>query len=320
MQAYNNAITVFEQELASLNNTVDAVKAGRLWADLLSQVSHNEMGWFWEAELLPATPEARYLPMILAEHGFHEAIKNLRDLWFLDSKLSRWQTEIPAFDAMLALRRDTYESQLNKLTPAQTLDHVLDVRTSRDIYASELEKIGKTKDAFALVTEKERNSLDRLAKVEERIWRLSKQPGRHMRQIDSYRDKYRFFKGLIEYDVVTNYAIRFRNVEKSLKSLDAELDETLAKQNSLQRVRANAPANFDEYANQIDDKRQRVVGLRKEVKSAFDEQRRQLQTMVDVEFDELRARLVDYLDQARFSLAHLQDMATDAASSGKELK
>lgn len=320
MQAYNNAITVFEQELASLNDTVEAVKAGRLWADLLSQVSHNEMGWFWEAELLPGTPEARYLPMVLAEHGFHEAIKNLRDLWFLDGKLSRWQTEIPAFDAMLELRRDTYEAQLNKLTPEQTLDHVLDVRTTRDIYASELHKIGESKDAFALVTKKEKKMLDRLAKVEERIWRLSKQPGRHISRLEGYRDKYRLYKGLLEYDVVTNYAIRFREVEKSLKSLDAELEETLEKQNSLQRVRANAPVNFQEYAKRIDDKRQRVTRLRKDVKAAFDEQRRQLQVMVDVEFDELRARLVDYLDQARFSLAHLQDMATDAAASGKVLK
>ena len=320
MQSYSNAITVFEQELASLNNTVEAVKAGRLWADLLSQVSRSEMGWFWEAELLPGTPEARYLPMILAEHGFHEAIKNLRDLWFLDGNLSRWQTEIPAFDGMLELRRTTYESQLDKLTPEQTLDKVLDVRTSRDIYAEELKQIGKTKDAFALLTKNEKDLQGRLIKIEERLWRISQQPGRHLRRLESYRDKYRLYKGLLEYDVITNYAVRFRTVEKSLKSLDAELDATLGQQNSLQRARANAPLNFQEYANRIEDQRQRVSKLRKEVKAAFDEQRRQLQVMVDVAFDELRARLVDYLDQARFSLAHIQDMAANAAASGKELK
>lgn len=320
MQSYSNAITIFEQELAGLNDTVAAVKAGRLWADLLAQVSRNEMGWFWEAELLPGTPEARYLPMVLAGHGFHEAIKNLRDLWFLDGKLGRWQTEIPAFDAMLALRRSTYETQLDTLTPEQTLDHVLDVRTSRDIYAAELKRIGESQDAFALLTQEEKKLQDRLVKVEERIWRLSKQPDSDAAEIEDYRDRYRLFKGLLEYDVVTNYAIRYRVVEKSLQSLDAELEATLRQQDSLQRARANAPLDFEAYARRIDDKRQRVAGLRKQVKLAFDEQRRQLQVMVDVEFDELRARLVDYLDQARFSLAHLQDMATDAAASGRELQ
>ncbi|VAW95029.1 hypothetical protein MNBD_GAMMA19-439, partial [hydrothermal vent metagenome] len=130
MQSYKNAIAIFERELDALNNTVVAVKAGRLWADLLGQVSRTEMGWFWEAELLPNTPEARYLPVVMAEHGFHEAIKNLRDLWFLDRNLSRWMTEVPALENMLALRRATYEAQLDKLTPEQTLGHVQDVRIS----------------------------------------------------------------------------------------------------------------------------------------------------------------------------------------------
>lgn len=320
MQSYSNAIVVFEQELSALNDTVEAVKKGRLWADLLSQVSRNEMGWFWEAELLPDTPEARYLPMVMAEHGFHEAIKNLRDLWFLDRNLARWVNEVPALEDMLALRRATYEEQLNKLTPEQTLNHVLDVRTSRDIYADELEKIGNRKDAFALLTGKEKKLMDRLSKVEERIWRLSNQPGRHTRRMDSFRDRYRLYKGLLEYEVETTYAIRYWKVKKSLNSLDAELEKTLERQNSLQRTRGTTPSNFDIYEQRIKGKRQRIADLRKEIKVAFDEQQHQLQEMVDVELDRLRLRLVDYLDQARFSLAHLQDMATDAAESGKELK
>ncbi len=320
MQSYKNAIAIFEQELDALNNTVVAVKAGRLWADLLAQVSRNEMGWFWEAELLPDTPEARYLPMVMAEHGFHEAIKNLRDLWFLDRNLGRWVTEVPALEDMLALRRATYEAQLDKLTPEQTLGHVQDVRISRDIYTDELARIGETKDAFELLTGKEKKLMARLSKVEERIWQLSNQPGRHLKRLDSYRDRYRLYKGLLDYEVETTYAIRFQQVRKSLNSLDAELDETLQQQNSLQRARGSAPVNFAAYEKIISNKRQRIASLRKEIKTAFDEQQRQLQEMVDFELDILRARLMDYLDQARFSLAHLQDLAADAAESGKELK
>jgi len=320
MQSYNNAITVFERELDVLNQTVVAVKKGRLWADLLAQVSRNEMGWFWEAELLPDTPEARYLPMVMAEHGFHEAIKNLRDLWFLDRNLARWLIEVPALEDMLALRRATFEAQLDKLTPEQTLDRVLDVRTNRDIYADELESIGETENAFALLSGKEKKMMQRLARVEERIWRLSNQPGRHSKRMDNYRNRYRLYKGLLEYEVETTYAIRFQKVRKSLKSLDAELQETLARQNSLQRVRGNTPDNFSAYTRNINDKRQRIVRLRKDIKITFDEQQHQLQEMADVELDKLRLRLVDYLDQARFSLAHLQDLAASASESGKELK
>jgi len=228
--------------------------------------------------------------------------------------------EVPALEDMLALRRSTFEAQLNKLTPEQTLGHVLDVRTNRDIYADELARIGDSKDAFALLTAEEQKLMQRLTEVEQRIWKLSNQPGRHTRRLDNYRDRYRLYKGLLEYDVETTYAIRFRKVQKSLNSLDAELEETLNQQNSLQRARGSAPLSFESFAKIIQGKRQHISQLRKDVKAAFDEQQRQLQEMVDVELDILRLRLVDYLDQARFSLAHLQDLATDAAESGKELK
>lgn len=309
-QSYRNAIAVYERELAALENTTTAVKAGRLWTDLLSQVAQNEMGWFWEAELLPDTPEARYLPTLMAGHEFHEAIKNLRDLQFLDNKLSRWQQEMPAFDAILALRQETYEAQLTRLTPGQTLDRVVDVRTSRDIYAEELKHIDHEQDAFALTTEKEQKLLQRLAGVEERLWKLSTQPTFSARKVARYRDRYRFYKGLLEYEIQTTYAIRRWEVQKSLRSLDQELDAVLAQQDSLQRAREEAPKRFQGFNQRIARHRTRINDLQARMQAAFTEQQRQLQVLTDAELVRLKSHLIDYLDQARFSLAHLQDMAT----------
>ena len=320
MQSYQNAIAVFEQELALLGSTVEAVKAGSLWSDLLAQVSHDEMGWFWEAELLPSSPETRYLKNVMAGHGFHESIKNLRDLQFLSNKLTRWESEIPALNSMLVLRRNTYEEQSEKLSPQKTLDKVLDVRTSRDVYIEELALINEAKDAYALATGKEQKLFNRLAKVEDRIWRLSNQSGRHTKRLENYRNRYRFYKGLLDFDIQTTYAIRHRKVAKSLKSLDAELEATIKQQNSLQRARANAPLTFEGYENRINGMQFRVTDLQLNVNAAFNEQQRLLQVLVDVELDKLRLHLIDYLDQARFSLAHIQDMATDAANSGKALQ
>jgi tetratricopeptide (TPR) repeat protein len=304
IQTYETAIADYEKELLTLDSTQDAVKSGRLWADLLTQVDTNQMGWFWEAELLPATPEARYLQTLMATNEFHEAIKNLRDLRFLADKLNRWTDEMPAFDYMLELRAETYQSQLDRLTPEDTLARVADVRASRDIYFQELRTIESNQDAMALATEKEGALLGRLARVEETLWRLSSQ-----RNVDEYRAKYRFFKGLLEYDIQTTYAIRHRQVEKSLKSLDEALEEVLAQQDSLQRARQQAPQGFAGFGQRITDQRARISELQAGVQRAFDDQQAQLQVMVDAELGHLRQQLVDYLDRARFSLAHLQDLA-----------
>jgi Flp pilus assembly protein TadD len=306
MAAYQKAIATYELELTTLDGAMAAVKAGRLWDDLLAQVDQNQMGWFWEAELLPDTPEARYLPTLMASHGFHEAIKNLRDLKFLANKLARWDSEMPALDYMLELRRKTYQAQLERLTPEDTLARVADVRASRDIYFQELQQIDEQQDAMALATAKERKLLDRLARVEERIWRLSSQ-----RNVDEYREKYRFYKGLLEYDIRTTFAIRRRQVEKSLKSLDQALAGVLAQQDSLQRARQEAPKRFLGFGARIAEQRVRIAGLQIGVEQAFDEQKAQLQTLVDERLGHLRQQLVDYRDRARFSLAHLQDLAAE---------
>ena len=312
MTSYQNAINQYEKELVYLELTVAAVKSGRLWTDLLSQTSQNEMGWFWEAELLPSTPEARYLPNMMAGHGFHEAIKNLRDLKFLQNKLDRWSNEIPALDYMLDLRRKTYEAQLNKLTPEQTKNHVIDVRTTRDIYAAELRSIEANNNFMALASDKEQKHFERLARAEEKIWRLSSRPGFGQEKSDEYRRRYNFLKGVLVYDVYSTYAIRRWQVTKSLNSLDEVLESTLAQQQSLQNSRDFAPKRFQGFGQKIQDQKTRIAQLQNDVRLAFDEQQLQLQVMVDLELDKLRLRLVDYLDQARFSLAHIQDLAINS--------
>ena len=323
MTSYQNAINQYEKELVYLELTVAAVKSGRLWADLLSQTTQNEMGWFWEADLLPNTPEARYLPNMMAGHDFHEAIKNLRDLKFLENKLDRWNDEMPALDYMLELRRKTYESQLNKLTPEQTKNHVIDVRTTRDIYAAELRSIEANNNFMSLATEKEQKHFERLAGIEEKIWRLSSRPGFSRKKSEKYRRHYDFLRGVLTYDVYSTYAVRRWQVTKSLNSLDEVLESTLAQQKTLQNSRLFAPKRFEGFSQRILDKKTRISQLKNEVHKAFDEQKFQLQEMVDLELDKLRLRLVDYLDQARFSLAHIQDLAINAGkipSSGDDAK
>lgn len=318
MTAYQNAINAYNQELATLENTVAAVKAGRLWQDLLSQVPDDGMGWFWKAELLPKTPETHYLTSLMAKHSFNEAIKNLRDLNFLKNKLDRWQQELPAFEYMLKLRRKTYESQLGKLTPEKTLNHVIDVRTTRDLYNDELKQIESNKDALALATEKEHKQLAKLAKIEEKIWHLSNNPKFGQAKADKYRERYKFLKGVLEYKIRTTYAERVWHLKKSLKSLDAVLESSLAQQKELQKARKDAPLHFKGYAKKITGYNSDIKMLLTRVNAAFKEQQNQLQNMADKELDHVRLRLLDYLDRTRFSLAHLQDVATSAGGAGKE--
>jgi len=165
---------------------------------------------------------------------------------------------------------------------------------------------------MALASDKEQKHFERLSRAEEKIWRLSSRPGFGHEKSEEYRRRYDFLKGVLVYDVYTTYAIRRWQVTKSLNSLDDVLESTLAQQQTLQHSREFAPKRFEGFNQKILDQKTRISQLQNDVRKAFDEQKLQLQAMVDLELDQLRLRLVDYLDQARFSLAHIQDLAINA--------
>ena len=130
---------------------------------------------------------------------------------------------------------------------------------------------------------------------------------------EEYRRRYDFLRGVLLYDVYTTYAVRRWQVTKSLNSLDEVLESTLVQQKNLQDSREFAPQRFKGFGQKISDLKTHIAQLQDDVHKAFDEQKLQLQVMVDLELDKLRLRLVDYLDQARFSLAHIQDLAINSA-------
>jgi hypothetical protein len=171
---------------------------------------------------------------------------------------------------------------------------------------------------MALATAKEQEYFERLSSAEEKIWRLSSQAWFAEIKSKEYRQRYEFLKGVLQYDIYTTYAVRRWEVTKSLNSLDSVLESTLAQQQSLQDARDIAPQRFEGFSQKITNQKLRISQLQMKVRKAFDEQKLRLQEMVDLELDKLRLRLLDYLDQARFSLAHIQDRASNAGKANAD--
>ena len=73
---YNDAIGAFERETRHLDESIAAIRAGKLLDGLLERNPGDEMGWFWNIRQLPEMPHAGHLTQVLAQHEFQEAFKN----------------------------------------------------------------------------------------------------------------------------------------------------------------------------------------------------------------------------------------------------
>lgn len=309
MQSYLEAIEIFKDEDARLSKAIRQVKNGKLMDYLVNKALSERDGEITDTGIIQDVPEFRFITGIVSSHSFNEAIKNLRDLKLLRSKLKYWSNAIPTFKDMLRLRRQAYEERLPKLMPEQGKYRLAALRDEKALYEEEYQRIVKQRDIVAVATEKERQLLDRLAGIKSRLQNVGR--GMKASQYGSYESKYHLYRGLLEWNISTTFNERIWKLRKGLNQVDKEIIKTAETQDLLNSAQNRAPKGFQGYDRQIDQMGKKVRRLRKQIDKVYAKQQKEVQDIIVNELSWLQERLAEYLDQAQFSLARLQDRASE---------
>ena len=94
LDRYKDAIATFAQENRNLDESIAAIRSGKLLSGLLERNPGEEMGWFWNITELPDMPYGAHVAQVLAQHQFQEALKDYHDLTFLARNLDRWEERL----------------------------------------------------------------------------------------------------------------------------------------------------------------------------------------------------------------------------------
>ena len=312
LQQYEQAINVFSKEMERIDDSIVSIREGKMIEGILRHDPLNEMGWFWRMQELPDAPESRYLVHLMAGHDFQEALKSYRDLRFLAQNLDYWSDSIGVYDDMLATRRMAYAKQLPAVRQEERSRDLAALTARRDRYAAELARIENADDAMALANDKERQLLARLDKVDAALTRLARRE-----DVTEARDKYRMLRGLLYWDVASDYRPRLWQAKKNLKEIDRELAQTRERQEALQRAQVDAPKSFEGYAARIVQLRGRIARLQARVQAMSFAHARYLEDLAVAELTTQKERLTAYVTQARFAVAQMYD---EASNAGREVK
>jgi len=131
------------------------------------------------------------------------------------------------------------------------------------------------------------------------------------------RDKYRLLRGLLYWDVSSDYRPRLWQAKKNLKELDRGLAETGARREALMHAQREAPRSFDDYAARIVQLRGRIAQLQSRVQAVSAAHARHLENLAVADLAAQKERLAAYLTQARFAVAQMYDEAATAAGEEK---
>ena len=302
---YVDAIEAFNDEMARLDRSIVAIAEGKLVSEILNDEFSDASGWYWRMGELPDTPESRYLYELMAAHRFQEGLKNYRDLQYLQRNLDRWTESLSAFDDILDTKQRAYEQRLPAIDASMARMDLDEMAAARVEFESRLMSIERSEDVVALGTPTEQDLWRQLQDMESKLELLGDDPS--AREI---REKQRFLKGLLIWDLRRDYKARLWQEQRSLRELDRDLKEIERLHHQVDSARTEWPEQFTALTQRVADLTPRVRGLRDGVDATLLSQEIYLQGIAIDELQAQRERLNTYMVQARFALASIYDRAS----------
>ena len=303
---YNDAIAFFEGEAKNLDQSIDAIRKGKLVEGLLERNPGDQMGWFWSIDQLPELPHASHLSQVLAQHEFQEAFKNLRDLRFLAQNLAEWQDKLGVFDDMLANRRKAYAERLPDVR-AKAGQTGLDAQGKRrDALADELTRAELEGDGTAFADARERGLQERLARVQAILQGASTSADP---ELVAARERARRVAGALTWQLAQAQAARVWEAKKNLAGVDTQLQQARARDAALAQAQRDEPARFEAFAKRIAALDPTLKALQPRVAALSTEQQQAVQDIAVAELTRQKERLAAFTLQAQFAVAQLYDRA-----------
>ncbi len=310
-ELYDRAILAYEAERARLDESIAAIRDGRMLEAVLAADREEGQGWFWQLATLPDAAESRYLYHLLAGHEFQEALKNYRALDFLGRNLAGWRDSLDVFAHMVDARRRAFDAKAPRA--GETLGGVdveaLDAR--RDALKARLDAALRERDAAALASADELRQLAMLAGVEGELAARADDPA-----LAEAREKARLARGVLQWNLEREFGLRAWQARRSLRELDAELFQARTRSRAAGDSLAGIPARNDAFETRIAAMAPRLETLEQRVVALRGRQAGYLASLAVTELEAQKARLAEYSLQARYALATMYDRATAGAATG----
>jgi tetratricopeptide (TPR) repeat protein len=314
---YQEAIDNFDHETKALDESIAAIRAGKLVGGLLEQNPAEDMGWFRPMSKLPEMPHQGHLAPVLAQHEFQEAFKNYRDLIFLSGNLGEWQDKLGIYGDMLDTRRKAFAERTPQVRQRAEGLNVDVLQRRRDELSSEFQAAEAAADGLAYASREERAQQ---SKVNGARALLAQGGPAVAAEVDvaDVNERLRRVQGALIWQLAQELPERRWSTEKGLRTAEEQLAEARTHDAALASAQRDEPAKFDAFAGRINELSARIRALQPRVAALTTEQQQALQDTAVVALREQQQRLVGYTNQARYAVAQLYDRATQKPAERKE--
>ena len=302
VQKYKHGIEALNSENTKLDKSIAAIRDGQLLHYLQQHDAGSGDGWLQKLNLAADSPALRYQLSLMASHDFQEAVKNYRDLAFLEKNLAKWSASIAAYDDMLVSRKARYKSHLPAATHVLNNSPLPALQQQHARLQDNLQQIASTGNIEGLANSNEKRQLQQLADIENQLAELP-----DTAETRTLREKHKLLYGVIYWQLSGEYKTRLWATKQQLSELGMLTRQTEQSIGKLQQAELVTTAGFSGFETRIAEQKSRLRELRARTNQTFIAQGELLQQLAINELQAQKKRIDIYIVQARFALAQTYD-------------
>ena len=311
VQHYKEGISALNDEKRQLDISINAIQNGELLRSLEQSDPRTGHGWRQQLTIDTDSPILHYQVRLMASHDFQEGIKNYRDLLFLRRNLDEWATSIAAYEDALAIRESRSQSHLPGVDHVQIANTLETLRQRHAALTNTVTSVESTGNSIGLANAVETQQLQTLSGIEKQLANFP-----DTQEIRNLRDKQKFLKGIIYWQVNSEYKQRLRQARQQLSELETLIQKTGKAIGNLGQADIETPAEFSGFKKQISIKKTAITQLQTRTADAFMAQGALLEQLAVNELDAQKKRINTYIIQARFALAQTYDISLNNPTDG----
>ncbi|MEJ2135829.1 MAG: hypothetical protein P8X86_11355 [Desulfofustis sp.] len=302
---YGSALEKFGAEVNKLSASIKSIREGHFLRALVREELKQDSNWVVKLRELPESPETYYLLELMASHDFQQSLKNYLDMEELRKKMEAWESDLDAFEEIIAKRRAYYEPLLPAIDQEfRRLDSKMRLRLEqRDRIEKRLKTMLVVPRPDYLATSKERIIGQQISNLERRVHDGGKAlPG-------EIKARVRRLRGLLHWNIYTDYDRRFTEANKHLRKLNQVVMQLKKQYAAFVRTRQAATQSYEGYDDGIRGQRALIREARARVTELMARQGNMLELMAVNELSRRRERLAEFQIKARFAMADSYDRA-----------
>ena len=310
VKSYEDAINAYQVESSKLTESIASIEQGKFITALIGKTQEEPLlGWFWSLKSIPSVPEMRYLSELMADHQFHEAVKNFRDLIFLQENLRHWLDNIHVYNTMLNTRKARYEETAPAAGKTLKRSQLKRFQKKYDQLTDTLATAESNESVLSFVSDEELLTLKRIERLNSKLTQLNEQDPSNQEYIDSL-EKLDVLRGRIYWNVSQEYSQRMWNAKTELKTIKQEIEKLKTVEASIGTVDQVASLGFGGFQYRIEEIKQRIENAMPRLTVAYEKQSKLIEKLAVRELVNRKLVMKSYRAQAKLALAQAYDQAT----------